>query len=113
MALLTEQGFASTGIDTVLRRIGVPKGSFYNYFPSKEHFGREVMAAYAAYFLHKLDRWFGCEDLAPLERLSAFIADAKLGLRRHGFTRGCLVGNLGEEIATCRTGSGRCWTTCC
>ncbi len=36
MEILTEQGFVATGIDTVLKRVQVPKGSFYHYFDSKE-----------------------------------------------------------------------------
>ena len=30
--LLTERGFQITGIEEVLKRVGVPKGSFYHYF---------------------------------------------------------------------------------
>ena len=33
--VLTEKGFTATGIDEILRRVGVPKGSFYHYFGSK------------------------------------------------------------------------------
>ncbi|WP_163144219.1 TetR/AcrR family transcriptional regulator, partial [Arhodomonas sp. KWT] len=94
-AVLTEQGFTATGIDGILRRVGVPKGSFYHYFDSKEAFGRAVLADYAAYFAGKLDRWLLDGSTPPLDRLAAFVDDAKAGMARHGFRRGCLVGNLG------------------
>lgn len=98
MELLTERGFAATGLDAVLKRATVPKGSFYHYFSSKEEFGRCVMAAYDGYFLKKLDRWLGDETRAPLERLQDFVDDAKAGMARHRYTRGCLVGNLSQEL---------------
>ncbi|AWI76407.1 TetR family transcriptional regulator [Parazoarcus communis] len=96
--ILTEHGFASTGIDLVLKRAGVPKGSFYYYFSSKEEFGAAVIAQYANYFARKLDRWLLDEATPPLERLSAFVADAKAGMSRFEFRRGCLIGNLGQEL---------------
>ena len=37
--LILEQGYHQTGIQDVLQAAGVPKGSFYYYFPSKEAFG--------------------------------------------------------------------------
>ncbi len=98
MEILTEQGFAATGIDTVLKRIQVPKGSFYHYFDSKEAFGQQVLERYAAYFARKLDRWLLDQDEAPLQRLRNFVEDAKAGMARHQFRRGCLVGNLGQEV---------------
>jgi len=96
--LLTEKGFASTGIDAVLKSVDVPKGSFYHYFPSKDAFGQAVIEGYAAYFAKKLDRWLLDETVAPLDRLENFIADAKSGMVRHDFRRGCLIGNLGQEL---------------
>ena len=99
MELLTEQGFSATGLDAVLRRATVPKGSFYYYFESKDAFVAAVMDAYDDYFKRKLDKWLLDETRAPLERLSDFIADASRGMRKHRFTRGCLVGNLGQELA--------------
>jgi TetR/AcrR family transcriptional repressor of nem operon len=38
------------------------------------------------------------ESLAPLARLQAFIDDAARGMAKYDFKRGCLVGNLGQEI---------------
>jgi len=99
MEMLTEQGFMSTGIDGVLKRIGVPKGSFYHYFDSKEAFGQVVLKNYGAYFAHKLDRCLLRDDVPPLQRLCDFVEDAKAGMTRHQFRRGCLVGNLGQEVA--------------
>lgn len=95
---LTEKGFAATGIDEVLRRVGVPKGSFYHYFDSKEAFGTALIERYGSYFAHKLERNFSDEALPPLARVRAFIADAQAGMARHGYTRGCLIGNLGQEM---------------
>ncbi|WP_172929568.1 TetR/AcrR family transcriptional regulator [Pseudomonas sp. MS19] len=98
MEVLTEQGFAATGIDTVLKRVSVPKGSFYHYFDSKEAFGQAVLRRYADYFARKLDRWLLNEAELPLQRLRNFVEDAKSGMTKHQFRRGCLVGNLGQEV---------------
>lgn len=98
VAALTEKGFSATGIDEILRSAGVPKGSFYHYFASKEAFGAELICAYADYFGHKLDQHFGNDLLSPLNRLRAFIADAERGMARHEYRRGCLIGNLGQEM---------------
>lgn len=35
LEVLTEKGFSATGIEEILSRVGVPKGSFYHYFDSK------------------------------------------------------------------------------
>ena len=99
MEVLTEQGFAATGLDAVLKRVSVPKGSFYHYFDSKEAFVQQVMQRYAAYFAHKLDTWLLDDTAPPLERISNFVEDAKAGMARHAFRRGCLVGNLGQEVS--------------
>ncbi|MEQ6916606.1 acrylate utilization transcriptional regulator AcuR [Halomonas aquatica] len=97
--VLTEQGFVVSGIDGILKRVGVPKGSFYYYFDSKEAFGRAVMEHYGTYFAGKLDRHLRDETGSPLARIAAFVADATEGMARHDFTRGCLVGNLGQEAS--------------
>lgn len=102
--ILTEKGFHSTGIDEVLKHVGVPKGSFYHYFASKDEFGHAIIDNYAAYFARKLDRWLLSDSRPPLERISDFVADAKAGMERHGFRRGCLVGNMGQELGALHDG---------
>jgi TetR/AcrR family transcriptional repressor of nem operon len=98
-AILTEQGFIAAGIDAILRQVGVPKGSFYYYFDSKEAFGEAIIENYASFFAHMLDKHLLNESLAPLDRLQAFVADAARGMAKYQFRRGCLIGNLGQEVS--------------
>ena len=98
LEVLTEKGFSATGIEEILGRVGVPKGSFYHYFDSKEAYGLALIERYGVYFARKLDRHLCNRALAPLERLRAFVSDAKDGMARHDFRRGCLIGNLGQEM---------------
>jgi len=99
LAILTEKGYSYTGIDEILRRAGVPKGSFYHYFDSKEAFGRSLIEAYGHYFACKLERSFQDDTRTPLQRLDAFVEDAKAGMKKFGYRRGCLIGNLGQEMS--------------
>ena len=99
-AIFTQKGFFNTGLDEIVQAAGVPKGSFYYYFGSKEAYAHEVIANYAAYFAKKLDRTLSDPSLPPLKRLRAFTDDATRAVLRFEFKRGCLVGNLGQEMAT-------------
>lgn len=96
--LLTQQGFLASGLDKILQQVGIPKGSFYHYFSSKEAFGLEVLANYDQYFAAKLDKHLQNTEYTPLARLANFVADAKQSMARFDFQRGCLVGNLEQEI---------------
>jgi TetR/AcrR family transcriptional repressor of nem operon len=98
--LLTERGFQVTGIDEVLKRVGVPKGSFYHFFANKHEFGEAVIQNYVDYYARKMLRIFDDQSLTPLARLRLFVEDAKRGMQKYGYRRGCLVGNLGQELAS-------------
>ena len=93
-----EKGYSSIGLEELLGSAGVPKGSFYYYFASKEAFGLEIIEAYTAYFTRKLDHWFGDESIPPLERIRNFAADAQAGMARYDYHRGCVIGNLAQEM---------------
>jgi len=98
LEVLTEKGFSATGIDEILGRVAVPKGSFYYYFTSKEAFGLALIDRYADFFAHKIDRHLNNTQLAPVERLRSFVGDAMTSMARFDFRRGCLIGNLGQEM---------------
>ena len=82
--LILEQGYHHTGIQEVLQAAGVPKGSFYYYFPSKEAFGREVIAQFAAAYVERLERWLGETTQSPLTRLHRHLDETLTHFERRG-----------------------------
>ena len=97
--MLHENGYTATGIKDIVAVVKVPKGSFYNYFESKEAFGAEVADFYFSSNLDELRALLENETVPPLERLQAYFAKRIQGFREAGYVRGCLLGNLSLEIA--------------
>lgn len=52
---MLEKGFTAVGLSEVLAAAGVPKGSFYHYFGSKEAFGKALLDDYFADYLAHLE----------------------------------------------------------
>jgi len=92
-------GFAATGVDVVAKAAGVPKGSFYNHFGSKEAFGAEVVDLYFERHLDKLRSFFSDDALPPLDRLKAYLDERTAFFASLGCRRGCMMGNLSLEAA--------------
>ncbi len=99
MELIVTQGYGATGIGTLLRRVRVPKGSFYHYFPSKESFGLAVIDRFAEIYEDLLQRFLQDATYGPLQRLENYLAEVAAGLEQRGCAGGCLIGNLGQELA--------------
>jgi TetR/AcrR family transcriptional regulator, transcriptional repressor for nem operon len=97
--LILEQGYHQTGIQDVLQAAGVPKGSFYYYFPSKEAFGQAVIAQFAAAYLARLEQHLGDTTARPLTRLRRHDEELLARFERRGCRGGCLIGNLSQELA--------------
>ncbi|WP_372966406.1 TetR/AcrR family transcriptional regulator [Marinobacter sp.] len=98
LAALTEKGYSYTGLDEILRVANIPKGSFYHYFDNKEAFGQTLIEAYGHFFASKLERSLSDNSRTPLARIQAFVEDAKAGMEKFDYRRGCLIGNLGQEM---------------
>jgi TetR/AcrR family transcriptional repressor of nem operon len=56
--LILGKGFTAVGLSELLTAAGVPKGSFYYYFPSKEAFGEALLDWYFSEHLALLDDLF-------------------------------------------------------
>jgi len=98
--LLTEKGFNGTGLDEILKRVNVPKGSFYHYFKNKETYGCAVIDSYSDYFVKKLKHHLIESELPALEALNSFMEDAMQGMERFDYKRGCLIGNMAQELSS-------------
>lgn len=100
VTMLVSRGYHGTGLKDLLDEVQVPKGSFYNYFRSKEDFGREVIRHYAERLYSCLDEHLAAAAEAPLTALRAYFLDAIEHYRGSSSRCGCLVGNLGGEIGS-------------
>lgn len=94
-----ERGYNHSGIDTILNEAGVPKGSFYYYFSSKEEFGLQVLNQFAERHGSDLDRILADTMTPPLERLRRLVEATCERLESQQCRNGCLVGNLCQEMA--------------
>ncbi len=97
--IILEKGYNHTGIQEVLQTAGVPKGSFYYYFNSKEDFGLQVINCYAQEYNSKLDIYLSDKTLTPLNRLRRYFEDASKQFESLQCRKGCPIGNLGQELA--------------
>lgn len=97
--IFLERGFNHTGIDAILTAAGVPKGSFYYYFASKEAFALEVLNRFAAGHEADLERILKDRNILPLERLRRLVEATVERLEPQQCRNGCLVGNFCQEMA--------------
>lgn len=96
--LLMDQGYHGTGIQELVQRVGVPKGSFYNYFESKEAFSAEVVRHYIEPFINQLDFQLNKNGASAEKALKAYFKEMIEETEKRNFKGGCLLGNLIGEI---------------
>lgn len=70
--IIAGKGFASVGLNEILTTAGVPKGSFYHYFASKEQYGQSLLEDYFADYLVGIDELFAAEAPTARERLMRY-----------------------------------------
>ncbi len=92
-------GFSSTGLQQILTAAGVPKGSFYFYFKSKEDFGLELIDYFAAVIGGIFQRFLGDETVPPLVRLKNLLTYYESLFKKGGWRLGCPIGNLSLELS--------------
>ena len=97
--LISRQGYNATGIEMVLKEAGVPKGSFYHYFKSKEEFGLAVMDVFADYYSQRMTALLQDTALSPLTRIRTLLEGSLQRFSKNQCSKGCLIGNLGQEMA--------------
>jgi len=98
--ILLQKGYNDAGLQEILKAAGVPKGSFYHFFKSKQAFGAEVLAVYAAEFEKVLQKHLSDIHVPPLVRLhNFFLAMIEQFEQTQECKGGCLVGNMAQELA--------------
>lgn len=98
VALLMQQGYHGTGLKEILDAVQIPKGSFYNYFGSKESFAAEVIQHYIEPFIQQLDNHLKNRSQDALSAIRCYFDELVIELEKADYKGGCLLGNLMGEI---------------
>jgi TetR/AcrR family transcriptional repressor of nem operon len=98
IAALHSKGFNGCGVQEITEAAGVPKGSFYNYFDSKEAFSVEALEHYWEQGAQKNLAVLSDESMPALTRLKTYFSQRGAVHAGGQFERGCMLGNLATEI---------------
>ena len=106
--LFSRQGYNATGIQQITDHAGVPKGSFYNHFESKEVFAVAIIGQYAEHLQRSWQAMMAAAPPQPMTAIRYVFAQMIAYHERKELQSGCLVGNFAAEMAlssdTCREG---------
>jgi TetR/AcrR family transcriptional regulator, transcriptional repressor for nem operon len=94
---LMTKGFNGVGVQDITDTAGVPKGSFYNHFESKEALGAEIVQRYGA-DKRRRELLFD-KSIPPLERLRRHYERLRNLCVDAKFERGCILGNFSAELS--------------
>ena len=97
--LILSKGYNNVGLQEILKKAKVPKGSFYYYFKSKEDFGLQVIAFYSDKSLSILKAYLRNQDVPPKKRMLMFFSDMKMNYHKINWEQGCLLGNCSIELS--------------
>jgi TetR/AcrR family transcriptional repressor of nem operon len=95
LAQFHERGFNAAAVRDITDRAGVPKGSFYNHFESKEAL---AIVALERYGVERHLQDLADTSVKPLDRLRGHFEFLRDEVVEFGYARGCLLGNFGAEI---------------
>jgi TetR/AcrR family transcriptional regulator, transcriptional repressor for nem operon len=95
LSLFHQFGYNGTSVQDIVAEAGVPKGSFYNHFKSKEEIAIAASDFYSSILLSHLELE---NTVSPVKRLRNFFRYIVREMQRYEYTRGCLLGNFAAEI---------------
>jgi TetR/AcrR family transcriptional regulator, transcriptional repressor for nem operon len=99
LELMRKGGYGATGVQDILHVAGVPKGSFYHHFGSKEEFAAAVLERYVTLVGELGEQVLGNKRQPPLRRLRQYFEDLIRTAGQSAPIQGCLLGSLSLEVA--------------
>jgi TetR/AcrR family transcriptional regulator, transcriptional repressor for nem operon len=95
--VMTQKSYNGCGLKEILAEAGVPKGSFYYYFKSKEDFGVAIIEQFAEDFYKRMFLFLHAPGQSPLDRLRSCYTYGRNYFRENGLNHDCLIAKLALE----------------
>ncbi|MGB5822076.1 MAG: TetR/AcrR family transcriptional regulator [Saonia sp.] len=100
MEILWSKGYNATSVNDIVIAAGVPKGSFYFYFDSKEDFAIKAIEMYFEAHFTPASAFLQNEEKSPKQRILDFYEYRSRILKEDlDCKMGCLACNLGNEMS--------------
>ncbi|WP_299226641.1 TetR/AcrR family transcriptional regulator [uncultured Psychroserpens sp.] len=98
--LLWSKGYNATSVNDIVKIAGIPKGSFYFYFESKEDFAVKAIEKYFEGHFTPAQEILKDKTVSPKQRLINF-HEFRYNILKHDMDckMGCMACNLGSEMA--------------
>ncbi|MEB3753870.1 TetR/AcrR family transcriptional regulator [Acinetobacter sp. MD2(2019)] len=97
--LVLQKGFVGVGLQELLKSCGIPKGSFYHYFQSKEAFGCELLEHYISDYQARLNTLWSNTHSAKDNLLAYFHKWIEDSAEQASWADRCLIVKLAAEVA--------------
>jgi len=97
--IMAGKGYSAVGLNEILTTAGVPKGSFYHYFGSKDAFGEALLAKYFDDYLAEMDHMLSQPDMTMAGRLMHYFEQWRANQSFEDCQGKCLAVKLGAEVA--------------
>ncbi|MEV7143012.1 TetR/AcrR family transcriptional regulator [Streptomyces tauricus] len=97
--IMAHKGYSAVGINEVLAAAGVPKGSFYHCFTSKDAFGEALLRRYFGEYVADMDRVLDRPGRSAAERFTAYWQQWRETQSLDDCQGKCLAVKLGAEVS--------------
>lgn len=97
-AVIRGKGFAAVGLTELLSTAGVPKGSFYHYFRSKEGYGVDLLTRYFQRHEQDMQAWLLDGPGTAASRLNRYFSQWAAKHDVSAGQVGCLAVKLSAEV---------------
>jgi TetR/AcrR family transcriptional repressor of nem operon len=106
--VMTRRGYHGTGVLEIVQAAGIPKGSFYHYFASKEDFALQALEHLYTPRLERYQAALANTALSPRERILSYYAELVAHFARQECPEyHCFIGSLSFEMAELSQPIGR------
>tara|TARA_R110002073_G_scaffold314793_1_gene487188 strand:+ start:257 stop:958 length:702 start_codon:yes stop_codon:yes gene_type:complete len=99
LQVMMSRGYNGTSVKDIVDAAGVPKGSFYNYFESKESFALDAIERVASENLKEMQRMLDSRIKSPKLRIEEFFKANIYSCCEKKFRIGCFLGNMSQEMS--------------
>ncbi|MCH7974746.1 MAG: TetR family transcriptional regulator C-terminal domain-containing protein [Bacteroidetes bacterium] len=97
--IIRQKGYNKTGVEEIIKACKIPKGSFYNFFESKEDFGIKALNYYTEKQYQFIKGYLTNKKIKPINRLKKLYKSMTDINKEENFAYGCLIGNMTQEMA--------------